>query len=28
VQVPAYSEPQPDLVLLPPRNDFYTSRHP
>jgi Uma2 family endonuclease len=28
VQAPEYSEPQPDLVLLPPRDDFYTSRHP
>lgn len=28
VQVPAYSQPQPDLVLLSPRDDFYTSRHP
>jgi len=28
VQAPAYSEPQPDLVLLSPRDDFHTSRYP
>lgn len=28
VQLDAYSEPQPDVILLQPRNDFYTERHP
>jgi Uma2 family endonuclease len=28
VQFPQYSEPQPDLLLLSPRADYYTSRHP
>ncbi|MCP4400542.1 MAG: Uma2 family endonuclease [bacterium] len=28
VQLDAYSEPQPDLMLLRPRDDFYAERHP
>jgi len=28
MHVPSHSEPQPDLLLLSPRDDFYTSRHP
>jgi len=28
VRLSAYSEPQPDLALLRPRADFYTSAHP
>ncbi len=28
VQLNAYSEPQPDLMLLQPRDDFYAEHHP
>ncbi len=28
VQLDAYSEPQPDLMLLQPRDDFYAQHHP
>jgi Uma2 family endonuclease len=28
VRLDQYSEPQPDIVLLRPRDDFYTLRHP
>ena len=28
VRLDPYSEPQPDMVLLRPRDDFYTHRHP
>lgn len=28
VQLSAYSEPEPDLMLLKPHTDFYSSRHP
>lgn len=28
VRLPEMSEPQPDFVLLKPREDFYTKRHP
>ena len=28
VRLDLYSEPEPDLVLLRPRQDFYSSRHP
>ena len=28
IQMGDYSEPEPDLVLLRPRDDFYTSAHP
>ncbi len=28
VQLDAYSEPQPDLMLLQPRDDFYAEHHP
>ena len=28
IQLPLYSEPQPDLALLRPREDYYTRSHP
>jgi Uma2 family endonuclease len=28
VQLDAYSEPQPDLLVLRPRDDFYSNSHP